>query len=830
MAKQGKKTTPADTVSKQKIAPAAAPKSVIPVADFFDKLGNRGWMVAAGLIVLVGFIVFKDYLLREKVYLFKDIGSDTLNGLYPYVYFTARQFQYHVYPTWSFNWGMGQDTFPTLLHDPFDFFLFLAGKDQLAYHMVYKEVAKVILGGLAFFFYLRTLKLSNYTSVFGSLLFAFCAFMIVGGGWYYHSFEAFNVAVLLLSFELLFVKKKWQLFPFAIFLTCISMPFDLYIYAVFLTLYALLRCFQSGITDFRSIARLFLTMMGLGVIALLAGAPFLIQDIYLLLESPRGSGNSSYTHLLASSPIFVTADNVSLGTGIMRFFSSDMLGSGKDFKGWGNLLEAPMFYCGIPCLILMPQVFQFLEKRVKITFIIFLTVWVLPIVFPYFRYAFWLFTGDYYRAYSFFVAFAFMYYSLQAFEFITHKHKISLITLIVTIVVLLILLNLPLFPDRDIVNSALLVFAVAMLFVYGALLYFMSRENSSPYLKYVFLAAVVFELAYFSGITVNERDTVSSAELSEKVGFNDYSVEALKFIQDSDHSFYRVDKTYASSPAMHYSLNDGMAQAYNGTSSYNSFNQGKYVNFLELMGIIDKSNETQTRWAMGLINRPILESENRVKYMLVKKNFNPIYRVVCDSMATFGDVEVLRNKFTLPVGFTYHYYIREGVFNTLSSAQKDFVSLRTCVLSDEDVKKASGLTEFQLKDTISASAFSLDLYRQYANELSKDTLAVSAFGDRLISGKINSSEDEMLYLSVPYDGGWYLTVDGAPTEKIVLDDGMTGVMLKKGSHNIEMKFSQRHFSESLWLTLVGILAYAGLWVMTGRSKRKIEPPSSAEQA
>lgn len=822
MAKPGKKQGPKETVSQQKVTPPAAErpseKKALPVADYFDNLGNKGWLAALAIVFVIAFIVFKDYLLFDKVYLFKDIGSDTLNGLYPYVYYTAGEVSQHHFPTWSYSWGIGQNIFALLFRDPFDIFIFLGGKDHVAYGLVYKEFAKVVLGGLVFYFYLKKLKLSNFTSIVGCAMFAFCGFMIVGGGWSYFSYEAFSMALLLLAFEMLLTENKWLLFPIAIFIIAISTPVNLYLYGLFLACYAVVRCFQVGMGNLNGIIGIFMKMAGLGLLGVLLCAPFVIENIFIIMESPRGSGGSSYAHILSSMPMFDVADKTNIGTCVMRFFASDLLGSGNEFKGWQNILEAPMFYCGLPCLLLMPQVFRSLSKPVKWAFIIFIGVWMLPIIFPYFRWAFWLFTGDYYRAYSFFVSLIFLFYSLHALEVVVREKKLNLIVLIVTVVVLFILLNYPFF-DKDAINTALFTFVCFLLLVYGALLYFMTKPASPVYLKYIFLGVVVVELMYFSSTSVNQRDAVTAAELQQRVGYNDYTVDAVKAIK-GDNSFYRVDKNFSSSGAMHQSLNDGLAQGFHPTSSYNSFNQGNYINYLQLMGLVDKTNEFQTRWAMGLLARPILESENRVKYIIAKPaNFNQLWRFVCDSIGMYGDVRLLRNKYVLPIGYTYGAYIKESVFTPLLPVQKDFVSLRACVVADKDAAQVSSLKEFRLQDTVAQGAFTFDLYAQYVRDLSKDTLVLSRFDEHEISGKIDLPEDKMMYLTIPYDAGWTLDVDGHITEKTKLSAGMTGIMLKKGSHKIALTYHQRYLSQSLMMTLLGVVIYLGLWFWSWRRKR-----------
>lgn len=796
--------------------PNEAVKPVTP--DIFTNLGNKAPLVALGLILLIGFIVFKDFILFDKVYLFKDIGSDTFNYAYPYAHNVAEYISKHGIPKWSFNFGIGQNLFPFFLRDPFDVIVYIAGKDHLYGAFFYREFLKIILGGLVFFYYLKELKMSDYVSIIGAITFSYCGFMIVGSGWYIFAFEAFNMALMLLAFEQLFSSNKWQLFVLAIFLICISQPFNLFVYGVFLLFYVFLRHFQTGTFSAKNIGLILGKMIALGVLAMLISAPFLIENCVQLLESPRGGGVNSYANLFSNAPMFAVSEITELGTSVMRFFSSDLLGTGNEYKGWGNTLEAGMFYCGLSSLVLMPQVFQFLSRKVKISFAVVIGVWIVMLILPYFRYAFWLFTGNYFRAYSAILGFFFMYYSLVALDLILKHKKVNLIVLIGTMVALFALLNYPYFPDSEIISHGILLFVSIMLMVYGVLVFLMGRQDSPAYLKYVYMVAVALELAFLSSISVNDRDTELAANLSQKKGYNDYTVEAVDYLHKKDQSFYRIDKVYASSPAMHFSINDGMAQSYMGTSSYSPFNQVYYVLYLQQTGISRKENELQSRWAIGVAYRPILESELQVKYILAKGPINPIQRAACDSITSFGDVRIYQNKYVIPFGPTYEYYIKDSIYRTLSNDQKDYISLRACVVGDTDLNKLGSVKEFPLSDTV--KGFNFDLYRAYVDGLKKDTLSLTHFGETLIQGKVNLPEDKIMFLSVPFDGGWTLKVDGQVRKKIILNAGMTGIPLTKGQHTIEMSYELRYFMKGVYLCIVGMLLYIGFYFWTKMQKKK----------
>ena len=335
------------------------------------------WIIA-GILSVLCFLVFRYYLVFKNAYYFWDICGDGFYYSYPDICGYADYIAQHIIPSWSFKMGMGQNIFPYVLRDPFDIILYLGGSANVLYLTIYVEVIKIILAGILFFRYLKLLGFSFYTSLIGCVLFSFCGFVTEGSAWFCFSFEAFNFALLLLAFELLFIRQKWFLFPFAIFLLCISMPFNLYIYGLFLIFYAILRHFQSGKFDIKKLAGIFTKMFALTLLGILLSGPFFLQNLLLLLNSPRGAASGLLHNQFSAIPPFQVSDTHQLGTAILRFFSNDLLGSGSNFKGWDTIIGAPLFYCGLLCLLILPQIFTFLDKRSRIVFAVTLVPFTVP--------------------------------------------------------------------------------------------------------------------------------------------------------------------------------------------------------------------------------------------------------------------------------------------------------------------------------------------------------------------------------------------------------------------------------------------------------------------
>ena len=57
-----------------------------------------------------------------------------------------------------------------------------------------------------------------------------------------------------------------------------------------------------------------------------------------------------------------------------------------------------------------------------------------------------------------------------------------------------------------------------------------------------------------------------------------------------------------------------------------------------------------------------------------------------------------------------------------------------------------------------------------------------------ITGTINCSNDEYLFLSIPFSSGWTAYVDGEKTDVLRANIGFMAIPLESGDHNIKLKY------------------------------------------
>src|SRR5712691_3023569 len=580
------------------------------------------------LLLLVGLVVFRDFLLGDKVPLYKDIGSDSLNDSYPYFVHLSDYIRHTGFPSWSFYIGMGQSLSLFAGYLVWQPIVWLP-RELIPQALVFQHLLKVVLVGLLFFRFLRLRELAFQASLVGSLLLSFSAYMCMGSCWYGLADEVVGYTFILFAVEQGVRKTRWYYLPLAIASISLLSVFHLYLGILLVCLYVTPRLVElygwKPVRVTHSAAQLIvLCVIGAGLTAVVS-----LDAADAVLHSPRGSGMISLVGTLSSRPILQLARPLHYLTAVLRSFANDLMGTGSNFLGWQNYLEAPMNYCGIFSLVILPQVFVQTTRRERFLYGLVLSFVLVPTAFPWFRYLFWGFQGDYYRTYSLFSVFGILALSMTAFSRYLRRYSLNIPALAVTVVISLAVLYCPAEKIQNYIDPNLRNVISLFLIGYSSSLVAGQLINRHRLAGWLITTLAIVELSYVDHITVAERPTVAKAELKEGHGYNDRTLEAVRDIKANDASFFRVTKTWASSPIssgidqasniFYDDQNDALVFGYYGTSSYSSFNNLNYIKFLLAIGAIPVGSfEEETRWAKGLQDRPLLLTFACEKYVLTR--------------------------------------------------------------------------------------------------------------------------------------------------------------------------------------------------------------------
>ena len=97
---------------------------------------------------------------------------------------------------------------------------------------------------------------------------------------------------------------------------------------------------------------------------------------------------------------------------------------------------------------------------------------------------------------------------------------------------------------------------------------------------------------------------------------------------------------------------------------------------------------------------------------------------------------------------------------------------------------------------------------------------VTYFKQTNIKGSIELSKPQMVYFSIPDDNGWHVTSKGKQLEKHLLTNGMIGLFLDKGKHNIEFNYVSPHSKTGKLLAIASFVLFLLLLVVTLLKSKK----------
>ncbi|MFI5360560.1 MAG: YfhO family protein [Elusimicrobiota bacterium] len=759
------------------------------------------FLVLSGAIVAV---VFGKFLVGRAVYLYKDIGSDSINIFYPGIALHFEYWKKEGLPGWSFSQGLGQNIYPFSWNDPFYLILIPFGRERWAYGIALMEAVKLLSAGALFRLYLKKLRVSDDAATAGALLYAFSGYVVLGGGWNIFSTEAVYLALLLYVFERILSDGDWGLAPVPFALLALLQPYDLYPFSLFLAVYGTIRHADERAASAKDLFAFWGRFAAWGLLGVALGGVYFFSDVLQLLQSPRVGGAASWFRALSSRPVFALPGPAEAATSVLRLFSSDALGTGSGYRGWRSYLEGPLYYCGLSTVLLAPQSFAFLDARRRRLYAALAGLVFLPVVFPYARYAFWAFSGDYYRILSLFVATVLVFLAARALDRLLEGEAPRRSWIFVPLAASLGLLFLPSFLGAP-AKAPVLDVCAFFLLAEGAAICWMRSKPAARAARGIFLGLVCVEAALFSSITVGTRPVVSAGELAARVGYNDYTIEAVTSLKASDPSFYRIVKDYHSGLAVHASLNDAKVQGYHGISSYSQFNPIPVVEFLGELGVIDPKREVDTHFLRGLDGRPALQSLLAVKYLLHKGSGGP-NPVIWEAVGSFGDVSVFRYKNFLPLSFAYDRLMTRGGFDALGAAAKEAALLESAVVEDGEAAEFSGLPRAQARrEPLDAASF-----ERAVSARRGEGFEPSARTENFLAGRFSASGPRILFFSIPYDAGWRARVDGRPAELRRVDLGFQGLRLEAGEHRVELEFTPplRRFGAAV--SVLALILYAAL--------------------
>lgn len=142
---------------------------------------------------------------------------------------------------------------------------------------------------------------------------------------------------------------------------------------------------------------------------------------------------------------------------------------------------------------------------------------------------------------------------------------------------------------------------------------------------------------------------------------------------------------------------------------------------------------------------------------------------------------------------------------------------------DELSFKTEDSTSSEIYDgLLHLTAYSMDeeCLTDLVNKLNTNTLSVEEMTSDSLSGTITADKNGYLILSIPYDPGFTIKVDGTETEVSLFEDMMIAVPVTAGDHSISLDYYPQGLHEGIIISLCSLAVFMAICILEQIFKKK----------
>lgn len=617
--------------------------------SFFEYDNSIAWMHDAVSQYIPRVHFFSDYV--------KDCVSHLANGNFNF-------------PSYTFRAGLGNAV--PLSYEPvyWLFALFDSSNAELAYNII--TVFRFYLAGLSASVFFLYYKRGYFESLIGSMVYTFCGFAIYAGVLHAHFIgPMIFLPLLILATEEIFRKKRWYLCTIFVALALPANYYFIYMSTIAMGIYYVCRFLFTKNPERKNWNYFFtttLTFAGSYLLGVVIGN----ISLFTSFSSYVGSGRAGTSEVATTSFFYYGRTWL---TKLFTYFISSPGSPGM----WLKLGFVPLSYLAVVILFMKKD-----RKLLKCLFAIALSCCIFPIA-AYILGGFSTITNRWCYIFALLVSYITVLVIPELKNLSRRELKILLCAMLPYIIIILM--------DRDYRTEYTLCSLVILLGTY-ILILCMNQEIHligihAARASLVFLCCAALTLnAYYQYLGGNNTSKTSFAKTGHVL---DESTDTpMKVLADyPDDSFYRV----STAEIPRQNLSSSLISDYNSIAVFSSTISSPIMDYNCEMG--------NTAWNLvqlgGFDNRTYMNALSCVKYYaLTKEEQNRLpygYEQTEIKEKDDEDIYVYKNKYALPLGYTYDSVIDRNTFEQYNTVEKQEVLLKSALVeesvSDSALKSAA---------------------------------------------------------------------------------------------------------------------------------------------
>lgn len=640
-------------------------------------------------------------------------------------------------------------------------------------------ILKITVAALLAFIYLkRYIKNQDYAIV-GALLYAFSGFQLTNLLFHFQDVIAL-FPLLLITLDKAMYENKKGLFALAIAVNAITNYFFFIGQVVFLVLYFIVKMitkeYKLNIKNFIHLA--IESLIGVGLAAFI-----FIPSVIFVLGNPRV--DSSWTLSSALLPRDYHLAEIFRGL----LFAPEIMSERSLFYPY--MFTSAELYLPFVGMILFTT-FIWNRKNSWISILI-LTCFIFMII-PILNSTFFAFTTAYYARWFYMAILIMSLASAKALEEdIKLEHGYLTAGIVFAFFIILTLL-FSLGESKVVYHfSYLLINILIALIGYIGLYIVYKFKNNKKLFTNLLLLGIIISASFQGFVFFYKYNAISNPkEYNDKIIYNDLEFD---YLNDGE----RIDGNNSVDENLGYILNIPYLKNFNTTISGNAFK------FYQTLGInrVVRTNigENNSKLRDFLSTKYIItEKDEKLDEELVEKN---------------KYYNVYKNKTYIGMGIPYEYYISKEDYLKLSKKSKqDILSYAVVLNKKQIIKYKKNLTKLEITTLEQLN----DNYTQHVEKLSHTTASNFKYTTTGAKFKLTAERDTFIVLTIPYDRGWSVKVNGKMVSFEDVDYGLIGIKLKKGDNNIVLEYTPPGLTIGILISTLSIISLVGYLIIIKHKK------------
>ena len=720
---------------------------------------------------------------------------------------------------WSYTTDLGANIIGSysfyMFGSPFFWFTMLFPSAAVPYLMAPMLIVKFALAALAAYTFLRRyVKNQNYAMI-GSIIYAFSGF-----GIYNIFFNHFHEAMIAFPFMLAAVdafiyEKRKGVLALSVFVAAIMNYYFFAGQAVFIFIYWVVRMMTGS---FRMSIKEFLRFALEVILGFCAAGVILVPSVLAVIQNSRlnsfytgwsglvYSSEQRYFHILES--FFFPPDMPAYAN-----FTPDSNAKWASVAGW-----LPMYS--------MVGVFAFYQHKTHKWLRVLIPLLFVFAFVPVFNSMFQLFNSAYYARWFYMLTLMLSLATVISLDRTETDFKPALkLTFIITAVIAALIGFMPVvntdtkgektmsyglekYPDRFWIWVAIALAALTLVVIVLIL-----RKEPKLYMR---LSVILLSISIVGYANVLIGTGVLNSSYNK-----DYIINYA--INNRDKFNHIKDLKNVRSDFYNEMDNMGMYWQIPTIQAFQSIVPGSVMDFYKSVGV-ERTVGSRPKTDVYAI-RSFLSCKYLFDNKKDSKQFatNPTYNLMpgWKLLESKNHYDVYENEYFIPYGFTYDTYVTQKEYDEVTEANRSKLLLKSIVLTEEQAKKYPFLKH---DDQLEEYAYSQTEYFKDCEERRKLTCSSVRFENNQITAKIKTGgSDELVFFSIPYEGGWSATVNGKSVEIEKVNVGFMAVKVPGNTNGvIRFTYQTPGLTAGLIVTGISVIFFAAYMILWKTKKKENE--------